>query len=314
LKTVLITGAAGFIGSHLANFYLQKNNRVIGIDNFLTGSKKNIRGLNNSSLFSFHEMDVCEDWNSLPDSVSRAAIDLVFHLASPAAVNQYQQHSLETLWVNSVGLKNALQFADSKKARLVFSSTSEIYGSLKTSPQNEKDWGHVNSYGERSCYDEAKRFGEALIYSSNKKNQTLHGLVRIFNTYGPAMNEADGRVIIQFIRQALRGENLSVYGTGFQTRSFCYIDDLIQGLVNYAESNFTEPLNLGDDTEIKILDLAQLILDLTASSSKIDFKSLPADDPPQRRPDLALARQKLNYQTTTPLIQGLKQLIASLKN
>lgn len=240
-------------------------------------------------------------------------VDYLFHLASPAAVNQYQILNIETMWANSTGLKNALEFASQMKARLIFSSTSEIYGSPEMPTQNESYWGHVNSFGARSCYDESKRFGEALIYNWNQRYKTEHGLVRIFNTYGPGMNPHDGRVIIQFMRQALQNRNLSVFGLGKQTRSFCYIDDLIRGLDLYANSQLTEPINLGNAEEIAILSLAKTIISITKSKSQIDHVPLPKDDPPLRQPDLTLARQKLNYSPEIKLEQGLNKLRDSLK-
>lgn len=306
MKRVLITGAAGFIGSHLAEFYLKKNNLVTGIDNFSTGTKKNVERLSSYSQFCFFQHDITQEWKDF--DFLQQPFDLVFHLASPAAVNQYQVLSLETMWSNSVGLKHALEFATQKNARLIFSSTSEIYGSPSIHPQPENYWGEVNSFGERSCYDESKRFGETLIYSWNQRHKTQHGLVRIFNTYGPFMNPHDGRVIIQFLRQALANQSLTIYGQGKQTRSFCYIDDLILGLVAYANSNLTSPVNLGNDNEITIRQLAETLIQLFNSKSKLAFMDLPQDDPPQRCPDLAVARQKLNYHPKISLEEGLQQL------
>jgi nucleoside-diphosphate-sugar epimerase len=314
-KSILVTGAAGFIGYHLCNFYLKKGYEVIGVDNLSTGSLENISDLSNDfqDSFLFFNQDVSVPWTFL-ESLKNKSFEFVFHFASPAAVNQYQNSPLETMWANSIGLKNALEFADAQSARLVFSSTSEIYGSDSTTPQSEKQWGSVNSFGERSCYDESKRFGEALIFSWNKINKTKHGLVRIFNTYGPRMNAGDGRVIVQFIRQALRNENLKIYGSGKQTRSFCYIDDLIHGISLYANSNLIEPINLGRIEEIQILDLANLILQLTESKSALIYSELPADDPPRRIPDLQLAELKLIYKSEIPLRTGLISLIKALKS
>lgn len=207
----------------------------------------------------------------------------VFHFASPASPPHYQRIPLETLWVNSVGLKNSLQFADQFKARLTFASTSEVYGSPSVSPQPESYWGNVNSFGARSCYDEGKRFGEALIFSHNQVHNTQHGLVRIFNTYGPRMNPDDGRVIINFLVQALKGEDLSIYGAGQQTRSFCFVSDLIQGILKYSQTKLTEPVNLGNDQEFTILELATTIQLMFAEKNlKLNFHKLPADDPQQR--------------------------------
>jgi nucleoside-diphosphate-sugar epimerase len=309
MSAIVITGAAGFIGSHLADYYLKKNQSVIGMDNFITSSEKNIEYLEKTygNKFHFFEHDASTPWPYLSAELSHPKY--IFHLASPASVKSYQKFPLETLRVNSIGLIHAIHFADSHKARLIFSSTSEIYGSPLTSPQKESDWGHVNSYGERSCYDEAKRFGEALIYSSNKINETTHGIVRIFNTYGPQMNPEDDRVLNSFIAQAMNGEDLVVFGDGHQTRSFCYIDDLVIGLADYAESDLNFPVNLGNSSEISINELAQKIIALTNSKSKIVYSELPQDDPPQRCPDLTLAKKHLSYLPQISLEDGIKKLI-----
>lgn len=321
MKTVLISGVAGFIGSHLAEFYLRNNDVVIGIDNFLTGSIDNITYLKNISEknFFFFQHDVCSDWShihtdlqkliSLKQTPDLSKPSLVYHLASPAAVNQYQKFSFETLWANSLGLEKALIFADEYQARLVFSSTSEVYGSPLKNPQSESDLGLVNSFGPRSCYDEAKRFGEALIYEHNRKNKNQHGLVRIFNTYGPRMNADDGRVVIQFIRQALQQQDLTIYGNGKQTRCFCHIHDLIQGLTLYADSPLTTPINLGNDSEITVQQLAELVIELTQSQSRITYHPALTDDPPQRQPDLRKARELLKYKPSIDLKNGLMSLI-----
>ena len=310
MSTVLITGSAGFIGTHLSEHYLKLGVNVVGLDNYLTGSKANTEYLKKqySERFIFIEQDASEAWPAIHEKIK-----FVFHLASPASVKSYQKFPLETLKVNSVGLQNAIRFADAHKARLVFASTSEIYGSPLKSPQNENDWGYVNSFGERSCYDEAKRFGEALIFSSNKMNSTNHGLVRIFNTYGPRMFENDDRVPMAFVKNALNNQDLTVYGNGLQTRSFCYIDDLIRGLTLYADSVLTTPVNLGSDYEVTVLRLAEKVLKITNSKSKIIFAELPQDDPPQRKPDLQLAKEELNYQPTTGLTDGLQNLADWLK-
>lgn len=315
MSGVLITGSAGFIGTHLAEHYLKQGLNVIGLDNYLTGSLANTDYLNTEyrSQYSFTEHDVSEAWPSLLNDKNSEKIKYVFHLASPASVKNYQKFPLETLKVNSLGLQNAINFADKHKARLIFASTSEIYGSPLTSPQNENDWGLVNSFGERSCYDEAKRFGEALIYSNNKINQTHHGLVRIFNTYGPRMHENDDRVPMTFVKNALKNKDLIVFGNGLQTRSFCYIEDLIRGLVAYADSTLSTPVNLGSDYEVSVLHLAEKVLKITGTKSKIIFAELPSDDPPQRKPDLQLAKQELNYQPTIGLTEGINKLAEWLK-
>ena len=310
MSTVLITGSAGFIGTHLSEHYLKLGVNVIGIDNYLTGSKINTEYLKKQypERFIFIEQDASESWPAIHEKIK-----YVFHLASPASVKSYQKFPLETLKVNSVGLQNAIRFADAHKARVVFASTSEIYGSSLKSPQNENDWGYVNSFGERSCYDEAKRFGEALIFSSNKMNSTNHGLVRIFNTYGPRMFENDDRVPMTFVKNALKNQDLMVYGNGLQTRSFCYIDDLIRGLTLYADSSLATPVNLGSDNEVTVLKLAEKVIKITGAKSKIIFAELPQDDPPQRKPDLRLAKEELNYQPSTGLTDGLQNLADWLK-
>lgn len=311
MSSVLITGSAGFLGSHLAKYYVDQGYQVYAVDNYLTGTRANTNRLKEQfpDRFHFVEADVSLKESFSFDSKTIDAVrdnfKYIFHLASPASVPHYQKHSLETMSANSVGLKNALEFADRYKARLVFTSTSEVYGDPMISPQPENYFGHVNSFGPRSCYDEAKRFGEATIYSWNQRHHTQHGLVRIFNTYGPYMSLEDGRVVIQFMQQALSSLDLTVFGDGNQTRSFCYVDDLIKGLVLYAESDLCEPINLGNDKEFSILALAELILRLTGSKSKIIFKATLPEDPQQRKPDLTLAKTKLGFASVVSLEQGL---------
>jgi nucleoside-diphosphate-sugar epimerase len=310
--SIVVTGAAGFLGSHLCEHYLKNGYTVHGLDNFYTGLRSNIDLLRSKyPAFHFIEKDVTGDWNGLP---AISDLKYVFHFASPASPPHYQKLALETLWVNTIGLNNAIQFADKQKARVVFASTSEVYGDPEFSPQPETYWGNVNSFGERSCYDEAKRFGEALIFSHNKKLGTQHGLVRIFNTYGPRMNPNDGRVVINFILQALKNEDLTVYGDGKQTRSFCYVDDLINGISKYAASSLTFPVNLGNDTEFTMLELADVVLKQVPSKSKLTFKDLPSDDPKKRRPDLTLAKKNLSgWKPEVPLATGVKLMAEWLK-
>ncbi len=313
MKSVLVTGAAGFLGSHLCEYYLKLGYTVIGVDNFCTGLRSNIEVLQKSyPTFQFLEKDVTLDWTDLPAAKN---LEFVFHFASPASPPHYQKLALETLWVNSIGLKNALQFADQNFARVVFASTREVYGDPELSPQPESSWGNVNSFGERSCYDEAKRFGEALIYSHNKLRNTKHGLVRIFNTYGPRMNPNDGRVVINFILQALQNSDLTIYGDGKQTRSFCYVSDLINGISAYAASNLTEPMNLGNDKEFTVLELAEIILKNIPSKSRLTFKDLPVDDPKKRRPDLAMAKLHLSgWAPTVNLQEGVSKMAEWVKD
>ncbi len=331
----IVTGGAGFIGSHLCESLLARGLPVVSVDNYSTGLRENsehLQKLRASQNFLSIEADVIEPWSwqkQIPNEWFNK-ISHVFHFASPASPPLYQELAFSTLWVNTLGLKNALEFADSlapagsdRGARVIFASTSEIYGDPSVSPQPETFWGNVNSFGVRSCYDESKRFGEALIFTHNWKKNTRHGLVRIFNTYGPRMNPHDGRVVINFLVQALKNQPLTVYGDGHQTRSFCYIDDLADGILRYADSNLTEPVNLGNDTEFTVLQLAQtvqsLICELSAHSAKkelpIVFKPLPKDDPKQRRPDLARAREKLApWQPNISLREGLERTYEWLSN
>ena len=314
-KTVIITGCAGFLGSHLCRSQLTEKFNVIGIDNLLTGQIKNVNELKQQfpSTFHFLEKDVCDDWTDIEsDLKSVSKIETIYHFASPASVPHYQKYSLETMSVNSIGLKNCLTFANKKNAKVIFASTSEIYGDPQISPQNENYWGHVNPFGPRSCYDESKRYGEALIYSWNERFKTQHGIIRIFNTYGPHMNSDDGRVILRLLQQALGHKPLTIYGDGLQTRSFCYVDDLIDGIIKYAYSAETRPMNLGRSDQITIQKLAELIIQLTQSKSKIQHTGLPVDDPRHRWPDLNFARTALNYNATTNLTTGLTKMISWL--
>lgn len=309
-ETVLITGAGGFLGSHLTEFYLKNKFNVIGVDNFCTGLRSNLELLKSmgGDRLLFIEADACLDWNSFSSKIQPTWLKnlrYIYHFASPASPPHYQRLGVETMWINSIGLANAIAFADTYGARVIFASTSEVYGDPAVSPQPEKYWGYVNSYGERSCYDESKRFGEAFIYTHNKKHRTLHGLVRIFNTYGPRMNPNDGRVVINFILQALSNADLTIYGDGMQTRSFCYVDDLIKAISLYADSNETQPINIGNNREYTMLELAEIIIRQLNSRSNIIYRPLPADDPRQRRPDLTQAKELLGYSPLVPLEAGV---------
>lgn len=312
-QSIIITGSAGFIGSNLSEYYLQNGFKVIGLDNYVTGSPENTEHLkkNYPESFQFVKHDAIKDWDFKIEPNFLENVKYIFHLASPASVLNYQKHAIETLWVNSIGLNHALNFANKLSARLIFSSTSEVYGMPIKSPQHENDWGHVNSYGPRSCYDESKRFGEALIYSVNANSKIKHGIVRIFNTYGPKMSSSDDRVINTFLKSAMKNQDITVFGNGEQTRSFCYIDDLIRGLVLYADSNLDFPVNLGNSNEISINELAQKIISLTGSKSGLIYRELPQDDPLQRKPDLSFAKKYLNYQPEVSLDEGIKKLIGT---
>ncbi len=313
---VLITGGAGFLGSHLSEHYLRKKVPVIAVDNFATGSRSNVdylRSIDKDGLFTFVEADVCKPWESWAPT-KRPRLTKVLHFASPASPPHYQRLGVETMWVNTLGLSNAMDLADHDKARVVFASTSEIYGDPEVTPQPETYRGCVNTWGPRSCYDEAKRFGEALIYTRNVLRGTNHGCVRIFNTYGPRMNPADGRVVINLLVQAIKKETLTIYGTGAQTRSFCYVDDLVAGITTFAATTHTGPVNIGNDKEFSILELTEKVRELFPDRKlNLDHLPLPKDDPQRRRPDLTLARKVLNWEPRVPLVEGLAKMRAWLE-
>ena len=310
---VLVAGGAGFIGSHLCERILKDNHEVFCIDNLLTGSKKNICHLLPNKKFHFFKHDVIEP---LPQKVAKIKFSAIFHLASPASPNpesplSYLRYPTETLLVNSVGTLNLLKLALKNKAKFLFASTSEIYGDPKISPQKEDYWGNVNPNGIRSCYDEAKRFGEAMT-ANFIRNQKIDGrIIRIFNTFGPRMDKNDGRVIVNFINQVLEGKPLTIYGRGQQTRSFCYIDDLIEGLTlaMFKPQTKGEVINLGNSEEYTILQLAKIITQLIKDDEKIIFKPLPVDDPTNRCPDISKAKKLLGWQPKVSLKEGLLKTI-----
>lgn len=303
MKRVLITGGAGFIGSHLCERYLERGDEVICMDNFITGNPDNIAQLFGNERFKFIKHDVTE-YLYVPGNV-----DLILHFASPASPIDYLKLPIQTLKVGALGTHKALGLAKAKGARFVLASTSEVYGDPLVHPQPESYWGNVNPIGPRGVYDEAKRFAEALVMAYHRAHGLNTGIVRIFNTYGPRMRLEDGRVVPTFIAQALRDEDLTVFGDGSQTRSFCFISDLVDGIEKLAESDIHEPINLGNPEEMTILQFAQLILELVGGKSKIVFKPLPADDPKVRRPDITLAKQKLQWQPKIPVREGLKKTI-----
>ena len=305
MKKVLITGAAGFIGSHLCDRFIKEGFYVIGIDSFLTGSPDNIAHLIGNEKFKFIKYDVT-NFIYIPDK-----IDIILHFACPASPVDYLNHPIHTMKVDSLGTINTLGLAKAKKARYIFASTSEIYGDPQVHPQPETYWGNVNSIGPRSVYDEAKRFSEALTMAYYRKHNLDTRIVRIFNTYGPRMRMNDGRVVPNFITQALKNEPITVYGEGTQTRSFCYIDDLVEGIFRMATIDKLngKVSNLGNPEEYKIIDFAQLIKELTNSKSPIIFKPLPQDDPKQRKPDITRVKTTLKWEPKISLNEGLKKTI-----
>jgi dTDP-glucose 4,6-dehydratase len=302
---VLITGAAGFIGSHLCERFLKEGHEVIGLDNFLTGSPDNIANLFRNQNFTFYKYDVT---NFI---YVEGNLDLILHFACPASPVDYLNHPIHTMKVDSLGTLHTLGLAKQKGSRYLLASTSEIYGNPQVHPQPESYWGNVNPIGPRSVYDEAKRFSEALTMAYHREHGIDVRIARIFNTYGPRMRIKDGRVVPNFIYQALSGKPLTVYGDGSQTRSFCYIDDLVEGIYRLAikEDLQGEVVNLGNPEEYKVLELAELILELTNSSSEIVFLDRPTDDPDRRRPDISKAKRLLEWEPKVPVREGLKRTI-----
>ena len=303
MKTILITGGAGFIGNHLCKFLLDRGFKVIAVDNLVTGSLKNIDHLRSNSNFKFIHHDISQHI-AIDDP-----IDFVLHFASPASPVDYQKIPIQTLKVGSLGTHVTLGLALAKKAKYLLASTSEVYGDPLVNPQPETYWGNVNPIGPRGCYDESKRFAEAITIAYHTVHKLDTKIARIFNTYGPKMRRNDGRAVPNFINQALKGEPLTVYGDGNQTRSFCYVDDLIQGLFKLMNSNTNQPINLGNPIETTILEFAKLLKELTQTDSEINFKPLPIDDPKVRCPDIQKAKKELNWQPTTPLKEGLEKTI-----
>ncbi|MEO0281007.1 MAG: UDP-glucuronic acid decarboxylase family protein [candidate division WOR-3 bacterium] len=306
VKINLITGCAGFIGTNLSLYLLKKGEKVLGIDNLSSGSIENLKILKKFKNFEFLKKDV-----SKKIRIEYTNIKKIFHLASMASPKFYQKYPLETLKTNFIGTMNILEIAKKSGSKFVLSSTSEIYGDPLVHPQNENYWGNVNPIGLRACYDEGKRVAETLTFEYYRNFNVKVKVCRIFNTYGEYMSKDDGRVVSNFIVQALGNNDITVYGDGTQTRSFCYIDDLIDGIVKLSDSdlNFTGPVNLGSDEEIRIIDLAQMIIKLTKSRSKIVFRDLPTDDPVKRKPDLTLARKVLKYKNRVPIEVGLSRTI-----
>jgi UDP-glucuronate decarboxylase len=302
MNRILITGGAGFLGSHLCESLLEQGAEVICVDNFFSGSKDNIRHLLTNPYFELVRHDIIH-----PLFVE---VDRIYHLGCPASPIHFQYNAIKTVKTNVIGTLNMLGLAKRTKARILFASSSEIYGNPSVHPQIESYWGNVNPIGLRSCYDEGKRVAETLMTAYQRQNKVEAKIVRIFNTYGPRMSVNDGRVISNFTVQALKGEPLTVYGDGSQTRSFCYAPDMIQALVKMMETdNFAGPVNLGNPKETTILELAEKVIKLSKSSSKISYKPLPSDDPVRRCPDISLAREKLGWMPKTELEEGLLKTI-----
>ena len=309
-KTVLIAGGAGFLGSYLCDYYIEQGANVVCIDNLSSGSMRNVKQLSNQRKFVFVKCDIV---NSLPKSVTGKKYDLIINMASPASPPHYQRLALETLQVGSIGTEHLLQLALENEARFFQASTSEVYGDPEVHPQPESYKGSVNSYGPRSMYDESKRYAEALVYVYRNVYGVDTVIARFFNTYGPRMDPGDGRVVSNFIVQALKDQSLTVYGDGSQTRSFCYVDDLIKGIVALINSKQEGPMNLGNPGEFTVSQLANKVLELTGSRSKISYLPLPGDDPTQRQPVIAKAKESLGWQPTIPLQTGLKKTIEYFK-
>jgi len=303
MARIVVLGASGFLGSHLCDELIARGDEVVGIDDLSSSTGANLKSLESEPRFTFLKGDIAE---GIP---VRGTVDAVLNFASPASPPRYLEMPIQTLRTGSRGTDNALQFALENNARFIMASTSEVYGDPTISPQVETYWGNVNSIGERSCYDEAKRYAEALCMAYWREYQANIGIVRIFNTYGPRLDQTDGRVVSNFVCQALQGQDLTVYGDGSQTRSFCYVVDEIRGILAMLDSNERGPINIGNPVEFTMLELAELVLELTGSQSQLVYEALPADDPLQRCPDITLARQLLKWEPTVELREGLRHTI-----
>jgi len=301
---IVVSGAAGFIGSHMCDRLLAEGHTVVALDNFLTGAPGNLAHLKGRSGFEFRQQDITRSFTV------EGPVDCVVNMASPASPKDYLEHPIETLDVGSIGSRNMLELALEKGARYLVTSTSECYGDPLVHPQVETYWGNVNPVGPRSCYDESKRFAEAITMAYHRKHGLRTNIARIFNTYGPRMKLDDGRVVPAFMDQALRGEPMTVFGSGNQTRSFCYVSDLVDGLFRLMQSDERYPVNLGNPLEMTILEFAEHIRTLTGTKSKLIFQPLPEDDPKQRKPDITKAKSVLGWEPRVPLQDGLSQTVA----
>jgi nucleoside-diphosphate-sugar epimerase len=311
VRNVLIAGGAGFLGSHLCKHFLDAGDTVVCVDNLITGRRKNIAGLEQNSNFTYVECDITQP---LPEEVTGKKYDAIINMASPASIPKYEQYAVETLMVGSVGVKQLLELAKRDKARFLQSSTSEVYGEPTVSPQPETYLGNVNSYGARSMYDESKRFAEALIWVYHNQRGVNTTVARIFNTYGPNMDPEDGRVVSNFIMQALQNQPITMYGEGSKTRSFCFVSDQIAGLVKLLESGEEGPINIGNPGEFTLLELAQKVIEQTGSKSEIIYLEARPDDPTQRKPDIARAKELLGWEPKVALDEGLKPTIEYYRN
>jgi dTDP-glucose 4,6-dehydratase len=303
MPTCLVTGGAGFLGSHLCDDLIERGNRVICVDNFETGSLQNVAHLRDGERFRFVHVDIIDHYEI------DEPVDFVYHLASPASPIDYARLPLHTLKVGAYGTHNTLGLAKIKRARFLLASTSEVYGDPEIHPQAETYWGNVNPIGPRGVYDEAKRYAEALSMAYHRQQGVNTCIARIFNTYGPRMRPHDGRAIPTFLQQALTDKPVTVFGDGSQTRSFCYVDNMIRGLVLLCESDVHEPVNLGNPEEMSLIDMAKTIVDLTGSRSEIVFEALPTDDPKVRQPDISRARDLLGWEPEVPMREGLQRTI-----
>lgn len=308
MKRILVTGGAGFIGSHLCTRLVNDGHDVICLDNYFTGSKENILHLIGNKHFELVRHDVTVPYHAI--------VDEIYNLACPASPVHYQYDPIKTTRTSVLGAINMLELATSINAKILQASTSEVYGDPLVHPQVESYWGNVNTVGDRSCYDEGKRAAETLFMDFHRQNNVRIKIVRIFNTYGPHMQPHDGRVVTNFIGQALRGEDITIYGDGTQTRSFQYVDDLIEGMIRLMDTSddFTGPVNIGNPNEFTILELAQKVIEVTNSNSQIVFKPLPNDDPKQRQPDISLAKKVLNWEPKVQLLEGLEQMKIDFKH
>ncbi|MCF7566783.1 SDR family oxidoreductase [Sabulilitoribacter arenilitoris] len=307
MKKVLITGAAGFLGSHLCDRFIHEGYKVIGMDNFITGDKKNLHYLESNPNFEFIEHDVTEFIKI------EGRLDFILHFASPASPIDYLKIPIQTLKVGALGTHNLLGLAKAKKARILIASTSEVYGDPLVHPQTEDYYGNVNAIGPRGVYDEAKRFQESITMAYHRFHGLETRIVRIFNTYGPRMRLNDGRVIPAFMGQALRGEDLTIFGDGMQTRSFCYVDDQVEGIYRLLLSDYSYPVNIGNPNEITIKDFAEEIIKLTGTKQKVIYKDLPVDDPMQRKPDITLAKKLFNWEPKVGREEGMKKTFEYFK-